>query len=69
MTYNREERERYLEKLLEEATDGEEPLQKALTIIKLMRGALDEDKEWIIRVELDKDDVEDAPKFIVKRLK
>lgn len=57
MTYHkfsdqeRAERERLLEQLLAKATDGEEPLQRALSIIRIMRDALDEDEEWVIEVE------------------
>ena len=66
---SREERMKHLERLLEEATEGEEPLQKALTVIKIMRDALEEDKEWVIEVQLDYRDVKDLPKYIIKRVR
>jgi hypothetical protein len=46
----REQREKDLEQLLERYTEGQEPLQKALTIIKFMRNACQEDKQWMIEV-------------------
>ena len=50
----RQDREAELERLLEEATQGEEPLQKALSVIKMMRQALDEDEEWFIECYVDR---------------
>ena len=50
----REQREKDLEDLLKRYTEGQEPLQAALTIVKLMRAACEEDKEWVIEVDPDR---------------
>ena len=47
-------RERHLEELLEQVTKGEEPLQRALSIIRLLREALDEDEQWVIECYTDR---------------
>jgi hypothetical protein len=53
MSWDREQRERRLEELLERYTAGQEPLQRALTIIKIFRDSSKGDEEWVIECHPD----------------
>jgi hypothetical protein len=53
-TMSRREREQYLESLIERYTAGQEPLQAALTIVRLFREVAPPGEEWAIECSPDR---------------